>query len=376
MNNNKSGKSRRWVFTLNNYTTREYNWIKAQPCKWMIVAKECGENGTLHLQGAVVCNNPKTLSAMKKFLGGRCHYEIMRGTPADSRKYCSKQDPNPFEKGDIPRPGKRNDLIAACQELKEGKSIIELAQEETHGPVIVKYYKGLQQYKSLIQANETREKPTVYWLYGPTGTGKTREAVNLGMKAESYWMSNGDLKWFDGYEGQKVAIFDDLRHKHCTFDYLLRLLDRYPLKVPFKGGFVQWVPKLIIITAPKSPQDMWNLRTKEDVAQLTRRITYEVPMPNKNLMIFQMLPWEFVRNPTETTMRSLECDEQINSPKPNPDEDVAIPETQYVPDSDEELFDPISDEQLAQWGWEQDCINQVNSILPDDIYKYDVMHQF
>lgn len=74
--------------------------------------------------------------------------------------------------------------------------------------------------------------------------------------------------------GQKVAIFDDFRPWWCRFDYLLRLLDRYPMQVPVKGGFVNWVPEHIIITAPQRWSDMFTgeFRTPEDLAQLGRRI--------------------------------------------------------------------------------------------------------
>ena len=59
----------------------------------------------------------------------------------------------------------------------------------------------------------------------------------------------------------------------CTFSELLRILDRYPHRVEVKGGSVQFNSSLIIITSPKSPQETWDGRSAEDIAQLTRRIT-------------------------------------------------------------------------------------------------------
>lgn len=60
--------------------------------------------------------------------------------------------------------------------------------------------------------------------------------------------SKGAQLWFDGYLGESVAVFDDFRPWWCRFDYLLALLDRYPIRVPVKGGFVNWIPEIIIIT--------------------------------------------------------------------------------------------------------------------------------
>lgn len=292
---------RRWVFTVNNYTTAEYNAIKDTQCKWLIVGKEVGDAGVPHLQGAVIFNAAKRLTAVKKLPGfTRAHLEQMKGTPQHSFEYCTKQDTTAFEKGEMPKPGKRNDLKNATNAIRTGKSLAEMASEEQYGPVLVKYHKGLQFFKTLLTPTRNPEAPppTVLWLWGPTGAGKTKAAVQLGNLAGDFWISHGNLQWFDGYTCQKVAIFDDLRHKHCTFDYLLRLLDRYPMKVPIKGSFVEWVPQLIIITAPMSPKDMWNLRRQGDVDQLLRRITKIIQLPQqKNSIFLRMLPESFAIAP-------------------------------------------------------------------------------
>lgn len=285
-------RSRRWCFTLNNYTDADVNALKLTRCKWIIFGKETGSSGTPHLQGALILLNPSTLNALKKKPGfSRAHLSVMKGTPEQNRAYCSKEDFNAFEKGTMPQPGKRNDLANAVAELRAGKSVRDLAQDESHGAVVVKYYKGLIKYSSLVSPHRD-SAPTVYWLYGPTGAFKTFSAVSLAKKAKSFWMSNGTLQWFDGYEGQEVAIFDDLRHQHCKFDYLLRLLDRYDMLVPYKGGFVQWIPRLIMVTAPYAPQEMWNLRQQGDIAQLLRRITSVIEMPRqRDSLFFHQLPW-------------------------------------------------------------------------------------
>ena len=38
----------------------------------------------------------------------------------------------------------------------------------------------------------------------------------------------------------------------------LRLTDRYPMRVPIKGGFVDWVPVRIWITANYGPDILYN----------------------------------------------------------------------------------------------------------------------
>ncbi len=55
------------------------------------------------------------------------------------------------------------------------------------------------------------------------------------------------------------------------FQYLLKLLDRYPFRVEVKGGFRQFRSDLIIITCPKPPEECY-MEAGEDIDQLLRRI--------------------------------------------------------------------------------------------------------
>jgi len=265
---------RRIVFTLNNWTDDEYSSLILFPCRWMVIGKEKGLNGTMHLQGAIVLNSQMTLCQLKKIHGlKRAHIEAMHGTPQQSLVYCMKEDLNAFQKGTLPSPGKRNDLHEVISNLRVGKTLRELAKDEDFDTTICRNYKALTVFRTLL-VSERREKPKVFWLYGDTGTGKTRSAIELAEQSGSYWISNGSLKWFDGYSGEDVAILDDIRSDSCSFDFLLRLLDRYPLRVEFKGGFVDWNPRIIIITCPMPPTYLFNLKGHGDIEQLERRIDH------------------------------------------------------------------------------------------------------
>jgi len=79
-------------------------------------------------------------------------------------------------------------------------------------------------------------------------------------------------KWWDGYCGQSEVIIDDYRRDLCTFAELLRLFDRYPHTVEFKGGSCQFLAKTIVVTTSKGPKETWEGRCDEDLAQLCRRI--------------------------------------------------------------------------------------------------------
>jgi len=281
----RSQRLRRFVFTLNNYTEQELTWFTdifpngtTKPA-WMIFGKEVGECGTPHLQGAVCLGRQLAFSTVKTWPGfRRAHLDTMRGTVDDSVRYCSKQDLNPFEFGIRPSPGKRSDLEAVIQSIRDGANMRTVAEE--HPTAFIKFTKGLIALRNTrLRPRDPSHPPTVYWLHGATGVGKTRCAWEFGVNyggPECVWLSNGGTKWFDGYDGQTVAIFDDLRSKDCSFNCLLRLLDIYPYRVEYKGGYVEWIPEVIIITCPNSPLATFATRAEhkpEDLRQLERRCT-------------------------------------------------------------------------------------------------------
>lgn len=270
----KMTKFRAACFTLNNYTEEDVTRIEAfgRSITYLVFQRERGvEGGTPHLQGYAYAPNPKSLRGWKRNIGERAHIESARGSAGDNRKYCTKEDTRepgtePVEVGAMPSQGARSDLAAVYQRVVEGATMQEIA-EESPGDVI-RYFRGIQAVQQL-HVKPRRFKTTVAWFYGPTGTGKSAEASER--FPDAYWKM-GSSKWWDGYGGEVAVIIDDYRRDLCTFAELLRLFDRYPMRVEYKGGSCQFVARHIIVTTPKSPRETWEGRTDEELGQLLRRI--------------------------------------------------------------------------------------------------------
>lgn len=113
----------------------------------------------------------------------------------------------------------------------------------------------------------------VYW--GPTGAGKTRAVYDNLPSPESIYVHPGG-PWFDGYDSQPIVLFDDFGGSEFKLTYLLKLLDRYPMRVPVKGGFVSWCPQEIYITSNHAPVSWFPNAKEEHVRALMRRITNNV----------------------------------------------------------------------------------------------------
>lgn len=265
-------KSRNWVFTLNNYGVPEEPraWLTryGQLIRAMVWQAERGEEGTPHLQGYIQLRQPRALSWCKK-LDNRAHWEVRQGTHEQAYAYNSKlhtREFGPFTYGEFSEgQGSRSDLVDVQGAIESGVSEEEIA--EHYFSTWCRNYRALREYRRIrTKARHFKTKVTV--IYGPTGSGKSSYAADNAV--EPYWKPRGE--WWDGYTGQPVVVLDDY-YGWLPFDFLLRLLDRYPLLVPTKGGFAQFNSRDIVITSNKHPM-FWYDSEKCDYAPLKRRLDF------------------------------------------------------------------------------------------------------
>lgn len=192
------------------------------------------------------------------------HLECRIGTRTQARDYCA-EDGIFTEVGDFEKCGQgcRNDLDITRQRAMDG------------GMREVTLTSNMQQIrvaeKFLTYHEEPRDwKPIILWYWGPTGTGKSREARNNTEPSDTY-TKNTPTKWWNGYDRHEDVIIDDFRDSWWSLTEMLSLLDRYERQVETKGGERQFVPRKIIVTSAHSPTTMY-MGCGEDREQLLRRI--------------------------------------------------------------------------------------------------------
>jgi hypothetical protein len=112
-------------------------------------------------------------------------------------------------------------------------------------------------------------KPEVVWIYGDSGSGKTRYVAEKCAEEDTYWKNS--TKWWGGYDAHEVTVMDNFRASDMKMNELLKLIDRYPHCVKVKGGSRQMLSKKFYITSIKHPKDVYNL-PEEQISQLLRRI--------------------------------------------------------------------------------------------------------
>lgn len=264
-----------FCFTVNNYGEEELAFARSDPpqdpIRWIGFEEEVGEEGTPHLQGCVVLKKRKTITGMKTIpLFKRAHLEVMKGRLEHSEVYCSKE--NKFESyGDRPLSSKDK----GSTEKERHHEINRLAKEglfddiEEIAPDV--WRRDYNKLKTI--AKDYMKHPSCIdileneWIYGPTGTGKTR---GVWERFPDAYIKKADTHWWDGYAGQETVIIDDFDKYFVKQGYHLKIWgDHRPFMAETKGGAQLIRPKRIIVTSNYRMEDIWD--DEETLKPLKRR---------------------------------------------------------------------------------------------------------
>lgn len=241
-------KARGYCLTVNNYDDNDIETLTNIEARYLIIGKEVGENGTPHLQCYIEFENPRAFAGVKKLLP-KAHIEKRIATPQQASEYCKKE--GDFEEyGDIPSQGKRNDLAAVADDIMAGCTLGDVARKY---PIAwIRYNRGLTSLSYRLQ-EDRKTKPTIHWLWGLAGVGKTRRAMTA---PGTTYIKDGTM-WWDNYEFQDKIVIDDF-DGHWPFRDLLRLMDYNPYQGQVKGGYVKINSGTIYITCEFPPNHYWS----------------------------------------------------------------------------------------------------------------------
>lgn len=235
----------------------------------------CPTTQRKHMQGYMELDKQVNLSTLKNKYSKTANWGKCDGDQASNIKYCTKNDTRiagPWTFGEKKKQGQRNDILQACDRIKQGEGLKGIAMDTPE--IIVKYHRGLDRLRLLVGGKrDGTQAVSVTYHYGPAGAGKSRAAFEQARQLGDYYVKEGNNKWWDGYDGEKIVIIDELRtgREGVQLATLLRWLDRYECKVETKGGTINLLATEFIITSTKTPEELCEF--DEDPTQLTRRIT-------------------------------------------------------------------------------------------------------
>lgn len=271
----KLGKSRAICWTLHDYTMEEVEVARqiAADATYMVWGyEECPTTKKKHLQGFVCWENPRSLDKFKDTLSSRTHLEKMRGTHKQASDYCKYDDypvckvPNVFEEfGKLPAQGTRTDWCVAVEQISSGANIEDVIMAQ---PQLLPGIRALERFKAMTLKPKHREVEVIV-CYGKAGTGKSRFAWDT--YPDLYSKPEGE--WWDGYTGQTTILLDDY-YGDIPYSNFLKVLDRYPLKVPIKGGFIEAQWDTVIITSNRPPREWYSKGMTPAISRRISKIFY------------------------------------------------------------------------------------------------------
>ena len=187
-------QSRRWSLTINN--PKDYGFdhgaiiekLHLFHPRYFCLADEIGENGTYHTHIFLFSHSPIRFSTVKNrfsiahieksMKGAKANrdYITKSGKWADTKKAETSVEGTFFEFGDLPVEAEEDSpsMYALVGCVKQGMTNAEIIQQK---PRYAFHLKGIDEVRDTLQAERyMKEKRAVqvFYLYGASGTGKTR----------------------------------------------------------------------------------------------------------------------------------------------------------------------------------------------------------
>lgn len=222
--------------------------------------EEAPDTGRKHLQGFVYWTNAVTGRGAQRRLGlasGEFHAESQRGTHAQASDYAKKDAEIIVAHGEIPDPEDR-------PESAWDYILIMLENGATDSEIMRAYPAHFGRCKSGISAmrmellaeklNTWREVEVEY-IWGPTGTGKTRGVLESVESPQDVYRVTDYSHPFDGYRGQQTLLLEEFRSS-LPIEQMLVYLDGYYHELPcrYSNKVSGWSKVYIVTNIPMDQQ--------------------------------------------------------------------------------------------------------------------------
>jgi len=313
---------------------------------YAIFQQEVCSTGREHWQMYIEFERPMSIAWVKRelFQDNGVHVTMRLQSRDTCREYCAKartrkQGPanevGPFEFGVWRKQGKTGEKMQEIQQaITDGRNLVDIAEDDGQFATVVRNHRNLEWFEEqfkMRQAMKERREVTVRLFYGPTGTGKTHlaqeEAIKYcnGKREDVFILdTSGQSKqqgvkvWFDGYKYGQVLIIDEYNGWIDT-EYLLRILDKNPIRLNVKFGTKWAFWREVWITTNIPPQEWTECGRKIDdrhMEAILRRIDWIVFIPERGKYVIEKQPHE----PVDLNLPTVEpyvldtVDDRANAP--------------------------------------------------------------
>lgn len=262
--------ARNWLCTFNIEKEDAENWqeilknfYELSRATYAVGQLEKGhETEHLHIQFFLNFKNKARISQITK-VNKKVHCEkVLVNNGADT--YCMKEDTRvegPIEYGE--KPVKRNSKV-------DWKGVWDNAckgdLDKIPESIRVIHYNKLKAIAKDHMDFKDSDHLRGIWIWGKAGSGKSRW-VREHCKPLYPKLCN---KWWDGYQGEKYVVMDDIMPQHSVLAQQLKIWsDRYDCILETKGGAVHAQYDYFIVTSQYSMEEIF--QDEKDLAALKRR---------------------------------------------------------------------------------------------------------
>ncbi|MGN0544170.1 MAG: viral replication protein [Acutalibacteraceae bacterium] len=322
---NNDTRCRKYNITINNPIEHGYSHEKIKEILltsnyiYFCMCDEVGAEGTYHTHIFVCFENAVYFSTLKKRFH-TAHIEQAKGSSQENRDYIRKEGKyidsdkketniiGTFEEdGEMPLDKKaKNKSVSedVFDMLESGCTVVEIIKK--HPSYATKAFSLEQARQTILEEkfkNVRREVETFY-IYGETGTGKTRSVMDKYGYSNVYKITNYEHP-FDGYKDESIILFDEYRSSLPIGDFL-QYLDCYPCRLPARyHDKVACYTKIFIISNIPLNQQYKNIQIEQPKTYnaLIRRISEitkfefndkQLPFATENVIQISELPCEYL----------------------------------------------------------------------------------
>ena len=306
----KGSRSRSWFIVCPNVRTHGVagakpedivTWTAQEICdfvvaQWVSKTRQAAclycksAEGLEHLH-IVLCDvNKAYFNTVKKFIGGKAHIEMTKGSKAQVEEYINKT--GKFEeKGEvvlakaqegelIGKQGDRTDVQLIREAIENGFTWKEVRRMDD------RFFenKYTTMIKNMYFDKRSLETPfkrsvAVHWYIGESGSGKTGITLDLveTLGEEQLYMVSDYKNGFDSYSGEPILVLDEFRGQ-LQYAVLLGILEGYKKELPARYSNVLGLWNEVHITTIKTPEQVYakmidSAEADEDpISQLLGRI--------------------------------------------------------------------------------------------------------
>lgn len=268
-----SFQARNFQITINKSSIKYYEEIKEylleKKPNYFISCIEENKEEELHIH--IYVQFPKRMNISTKYTHG-AHIEVCKGTPIENKQYIEKiketfRINNTLDEiGTIRNSGIKSDSVLSLTE----KTFDEVSRSE------FKIWKEVINAVPLTMREIYKPNLEVYYIWGESGTGKSKKVFDLLQKDEPYDIvrfSKGFWIGINQFNPVKTCLYNDFRDFDMSILEFVNFIDYYKQQMNIK--YCQsWLNQYerIFITSLKSPDEIYKKVVKNERERLLRRI--------------------------------------------------------------------------------------------------------